>query len=487
MMAFAGGRVLFAAACVSLLALAGTNHLSTPAGSVLPTPGNLGSGTSFAKIPLGSFSKVQHIIILMMENRAYDNYFGIYCPQVTIACPSTAVDIPGSTCVPLYPTSPTGPCDTPATYNLSSSTEMGLLDLSHTWTASHTAYANGSMNGFYAAEQSRSYTFGHYNGSTIPVYWDMAEEFGLADEFFSSTLTYSLPNHWYLVAGQTPPVTLGPEYPVYTNYTYDRSYLSQSNATPTIETELLKHANVSWSYYDYPLVNYSRAITELSGINAGSAFLMWNPLAAPNESYAGSVPSHFKDRAQIFTDLTGHNLANISYVIPNGSFSDHLPSNITNGENYVSSVVNAVQASPYWNSTVVFVSWDEYGGWYDHVAPPAVDANGLGFRVPLLVFSPWTSAGLVDNRQLSFDSILHFVEWRWGLGCLTLRDCSAPLPTGFFNFGIHRNPVYFGNANNSVYPYVPPPPGPPFVLSSGQLSALSAGLSPEDETGLDWS
>lgn len=441
----------------------------------------------YGSLPIGSFAKVQHVVILMMENRAYDNYFGVYCPAAGPHCRSATPTISPSLCVPFYPSDPTGGCIRPYDENLSASTEQGLADLLHTWTASHTAYANGSMDGFYEAEQQRNYTFGHYNGSTIPVYWDIAQEFGLSDAFFSSTLTYSLPNHWYLVAGQSPAATMGPNYPVYSNLSADRAYLSEANATPTIEGELAQHPNVSWTYYDANLSSYSHAIHDLSGFDQGSAYLLWNPLAAPNESYAGSTPTHFKERASFFSDLRSGELPNISYVIPNGSFSDHLPSNITNGENYVASVINAVEASRFWNSTAIFVSWDEYGGWYDHVAPSAVDANGYGFRVPLLVVSPWTSPGLVSGRTMSFDSLLHFVEWRWGLGCLTGRDCNATLPTGFFNFGLHRAPTYFADANDSVYPYVAPPSGPPFIESAAQVASPGWDLPATLLEGVDWS
>ena len=445
------------------------------------------SAHSLTTPPIGSFAKVQHVVMLMMENRAYDNYFGAYCLTTGTHCRSATLGLSPTLCVPLFPSNPSAGCVRPYDYNLTPSTEQGLPDLIHTWAASHNAYANGSMMGFYVAEQQRNYTFGHYNGSTIPVYWDIAEEFGLADDFFSSTLTYSLPNHWYLVAGQSPSSTMGPNYPVYSNISADKLYLSQANATPSIEGELLNHPSVSWAYYDYNLSSYSHAIHDLSGTDGGSAFQLWNPLAAVNTSYTGSVPSHFRDRASFFSDLTSGQLPNVSYVIPNGSFSDHLPSNITSGEDYVASVVNAVEASPYWNSTAVFVSWDEYGGWYDHLAPSQVDANGYGFRVPLLVVSPWTSPGFVSARTLSFDSLLHFVEWRWGLGCLTNRDCNATLPTGFFNFALHRAPTYFADANNSVYPYVAPPAGPPFIEGAALVDAPGRSLPAADLAGVDWS
>ncbi len=107
----------------------------------------------------------------------------------------------------------------------------------------------------------------------------------------------------------------------------------------------------------------------------------------------------------------------------------------------------------------MFILWDDYGGFYDHVAPPSLDEDGLSFRVPLLVVSPWTAAGTVDSSELYFESLLHLVEVRWNLGCLTQRDCQAPLPTGLFNFSLDRGPVFMPSYANATYPFDPPAPG----------------------------
>jgi len=239
---------------------------------------------------------------------------------------------------------------------------------------------------------------------------------------------------------------------------------------------------VSWTYYDYALANYQHAITDLSGSDPGSAYGTWNPMAGQNLSYTGPNPCHFAPRTKVFTDVQNSTLPNISWIIPDARYSDHLPANVTYGEDFVSSIVNTVEGSAYWNNTAVFVTWDEYGGWYDHVAPPQLDQNGLALRVPLLVFSPWTSPGYIGKRTLSFDSLLAFVEWRWGLGCLTNRDCNATMPLGFFNFGIHRSPVYFASANDSVYPYVAPASGFPKV---DRLATLDKTAAITDEE-IDW-
>jgi phospholipase C len=142
-------------------------------------------------------------------------------------------------------------------------------------------------------------------------------------------------------------------------------------------------------------------------------------------------------------------------VIPGATFSDHPQlANLSNGEAYVAQTIDAVERSPDWKSTAIFLTWDEYGGWYDGVAPPKVGDLGLGIRVPLLVISPYTPLGAVVNSLGDFDSLLHFVEWRFGLGCLTTIDCDAPLPFGYFNFNqtARAQIIFPTNYTKATYP-----------------------------------
>jgi len=431
-------RVGFSLLSVGLLSLAGLWTLPAPASATTPFP------------KVGQFAQIQHVVMVMLENRAFDHYFGVYCPAKTAECPMTANGIPPNTCVPYNTHLPRQGCVRP--YNFTGA-QMSTNDLPHTWYSSHQAYDFGKMDGFYAAESKQVEAFGHYNGSTVPVYWDIAQQFGLSDAFFSSVLSYSLPNHWYFVAGQSPPSVLNLTQ-VGISVTAKHLYLDEANETQSIEQLAENNSSVSWKYYDYALVNYSKAIQIFGGNVAGSAYAVWNPLAAKNQSY--SLTQHFAPQSDFFSDVTNGTLPNITYMIPSWPYSDHPPANVTQGEDWVASISNAVARSPYWNNTAIFVTWDEYGGFYDHVAPAQVDANGLAFRVPLLVISPWTPAGYIGHHPLEFTSLLHFVEWRWNLGCLTQQDCGAALPLGFFDFTVHRNPVLFPYSDHAVYPYQPP-------------------------------
>ncbi|MCI4367456.1 MAG: hypothetical protein L3K08_06860, partial [Thermoplasmata archaeon] len=200
------------------------------------------------------WSKIRHVVILMMENHSFDNYFGTYCQSTSIHCPNTTDGIPKGTCVPMNDLNVSQGCVAPFNFTQKNLT---TVDLNHWAEAALPAWNNGSMNGFYKAEGSTMTPFGTYNGTLIPTYWDMAEEFGLADHMFSSALSYSLPNHWYLVAGNEPGVLKPLAGPLLDKkIPFHHQYLNQSNGTTTVEQELNHHKNVSWTYYDYPLSSY---------------------------------------------------------------------------------------------------------------------------------------------------------------------------------------------------------------------------------------
>jgi phospholipase C len=405
--------------------------------------------TGPARSPL---DRIDHLVFVVMENRAYDTYFGTYCQELGPNCSGIAGGLPPNTCVPLDPSSPANGCVRP--FNFSGPDALAEPNLPHGWVSSHEAYQNGSMDGFYQAENHTTETFGHLNGSTIPTYWDIAQEFGLGDSFFSSQLSFSLPNHWHLVAGSAPAIFNGPMDFVH-NATTAHTYLNEANQTPTVE-DLLQNSTVSWKYYDYGLnPTYQAAINgTIAGVSALGAFDFWNPMAAKAESYTASLRAHFVNTQNFFGDVSGGTLPQVSWLIPKSTESDHPPANVTDGERFVASAVDSVESSAYWNSTAIFVFWDDYGGFYDHVIPPQLPSIGLGFRVPLLVVSPYTPHGEIVHQFTYFDSMLRLVEWRFGLPCLTVADCSAPLPLGFFDFSMTpRAPVLFTtDVINATYP-----------------------------------
>jgi phospholipase C len=421
----------------------------------------------------GNKAQLNHIVLVVMENHAYDNFFGTYCVVLSSECPSVGNGIPPGVCLPRNLTDSSKGCVRP--FN---QTKLSIGDIPHTWIPSHTAYDLGRMDGFLPAENNTT-TLGYYNGSTVPVYWDMAQQFGLSDAFYSSALSYSLPNHWYMVAGQSPAAVMQLAPGGLKTPSLRHLYLNQSNVTPTIEEELANHPSVSWRYYEWPLATYPAAINILGDLMPGSAYAIWNPLAGRNQSY--ELTSHFASRPQFFADVGAGTLPNLAWVVPPGGSSDHPPSNLSSGQDFVASIVNSVSASPYWNSTAILVTWDDYGGFYDHVAPPPVDGFGLSFRVPLLVISPWTPAGYISHITTSFDGILRLMESRFGLGCLTARDCQAAMPMDFFDWDLHRSPIFFAGSDSAVYPFVRPAIGSP-IFSANPAQYLLDNYSSLAET-----
>ncbi len=464
------------ALAVSGLVLGGALAAPTLAG---PAPGRV------SKLALFD-SHISHIIILMQENHAYDNLFGEYCLKAGPYCSSAANGIPPGVCVPYVPSYPMFGCLKP--YNFSAAYESLPTDLPHDWNASHTAYDGGAMNGFYAAAGPPS--LGHYNASTVPVYYDLAEEYGLADDFFSGALSYSLPNHWYDLAAAPPNASLQNRLGGPAGAAIDHTYLNEANLTATIETQL-KGTGITWKYYDTRLSNYSAAIQ----VPSGSAYNYWDPLMAQAQSYAPGEASHFVDRSSFFTDARLGTLPDISFVIPDVADSDHPPENITAGQTWVASVVDALEASPEWNSSVLFITWDEYGGFYDHVRPPDVSSAGEGFRVPLIAVSPWARQGYVDPKNLTFESLLHLTQKRFSLGCLGPQDCEAKLPLKMFNFNrpTPRAPIYISPFANASYPMplessgaLPPFYGP-YVPPPGTGVGMSVAEAEFADPSVDWS
>ena len=444
---------------------------------------SIGAASQLTPAQLGFMTHIDHIIFVVLENHAYDNYFGTYCTVKSSLCPFVANGIPPGTCVPKNPAVPSAGCVKPFNFTAAN---WSTHDMGHFYTNSEEAWNHGSMNGFYIAERSGCTTcgiglnpFGHYNGTTAPIYWDLAEEFSLDDNFFSSTLDYSLPNHWHIVAGQAPQVVLenatSPPPDSVTNVSRvvstDHLYLNESNHTESVE-DLLLNSSVSWKYYDFTLGQYGKAIK--IALNAdrtqiesyGTAYAYFNPQAAKAESYNISFAEHFVPNQQFYWDAHNGTLPDISWVIPPGQDSDHPPDNSTLAQGWLASVVDAVEASPDWNTTAMFITWDDYGGFYDHVDPPAWESQQLGFRVPLLVVSPWVDKGYVDSTMGFFESVLHLMEWRFKLGCISVLDCSAPLPLGAFDWKrpVPRTPIMFPtNESLASYPFNPKWNGPAVI------------------------
>ena len=244
------------------------------------------------------------------------------------------------------------------------------------------------------------YTLSYYDYHEIPNYWEYARSFTLCDNFFSSLSGPSEPNHLYTVAAQSggmvnnPPEGIKEEDGVYT--------------FPTM-AELLESSKVSWKYYD-----------EKANPKKHS---LWNPMPGFRSFQENpGLMSHVVSLDNFYQDVAGDDFPEVSWIVPIGKDSEHPPASVTVGMWHVTDLVNAIMKSKHWADTAIIVTWDDFGGFYDHVPPPETDAYGFGPRVPTLVISPYAKKGFVNHTQFDFTSPLKLIEGRFGLESLTERD-----------------------------------------------------------------
>jgi phospholipase C len=338
----------------------------------------------------GNSTPIQHIVILVQENHAFDNYFGTY-PGANGLNATVALPVEKGSNVTVSP------------FHLSS---LGGFSLDASKGAAREAYDNGTMDGFVSAEHTND-TMGYYDSRDIPYYWDYASQFVLVDNFFTSVMGPSLPNHLYLIAGQSG------------NLTGNARNIKLS--FPVIMDEL-DSGGITWKYYsgsarDFARFNQTNPLPAFTSFQTNTSRLQ---NLAPNSAFT--------------SDIRNGTLPNVTWVMPMASQDEEPPHDVTAGEHYVVSTINTIMQSKYWNSTAIFVTWDDWGGWYDHIAPPQLDYFGLGFRVPCLVISPYAKQGFVDHTQTDFTSILKFIETDYSLPPLTSRDAAASSMQEAFDF-----------------------------------------------------
>ena len=348
---------------------------------------------------------IKHVIYIVKENRTFDQYFGLY--------PGANGTTRGRTRTGWRPLARGIPQTLPH-------------DLQHSYRAALTAWDHGRMDGFARVDDwAKRYAYSEALPRDIPNYWGWARDFVLGDNFFSSAMGPSFPNHLYTIAAQSVlthdnparrggsgPWTWGCDAP---SYVYVRRYERTGRvnwARPCFglhsEAALLNAKGISWAYY---------AATK------GEKGYLWSAFDAVRSVRRTSQwHRHVRAVDGLLPDVRAGKLPAVTWVTPVRSLSEHPDFNECLGENWTTRVIDAVMRSPLWRSTAIFLTWDDWGGFYDHVPPPRVDGFGLGFRVPLLVISPYARRGLVDHHRAEFSSVLRFVEENWGLSALTPRD-----------------------------------------------------------------
>jgi phospholipase C len=262
---------------------------------------------------------------------------------------------------------------------------------------------------------------GYHTGADIPNYWSYARRFVLQDHMYESVISWSLPAHLYLVSEWSAhckndhPMSCHNEHRQPGNPPgFGRGHNRPPEYAWTDLTYLMYKHHVSWRYYisdgTEPDCRAAGAVVCPPVKQSATSPGIWNPLLWFTTVHQDRQMHDIQSLSEFSTAVRRGNLPAVSWIIPNDHVSEHPPQLISTGQSYVTTLINAIMRSPDWNSTAIFVTWDDWGGFYDHVPPPHVDGNGYGIRVPGLVISPYAKQGYIDHQTLSFDAYAKFIE-----------------------------------------------------------------------------
>jgi phospholipase C len=415
-----GGVCVGAVAVLILAACAGRPSVAPASSGMLALlPGALGSREAGPpRAHRNATTPIQHVVFIVQENRTPDNLFQGYPGADTVA---SGLNSKGQT-IALQP--------------IAMSKEP--YDLDNAATGFFPAYDHGKMDGF-----DHVAIFGAHSGYPNPQYayvprsesepyFDIASQYVLGDRMFASQLDASFTSHQYVVAGYASHAVNYPQGPWHcgggpqnkiATLTQQRGYgptIPACMDNPTLGDEL-DGAGLSWRYY-------AGALNTTGGLWSGYGAIR-HIRFGPDWKNVKSPPGRF------LVDIKNGTLSNVTWITPTWHNSDHASTQSATGPHWVTSLVNAIGRSKFWNTTAIFVMWDDWGGWYDHVKPPLVDYDGLGIRVPLLIISPYAKQGYVTHIQYEHGSILRFIEDNWGLKQLSASDARANDPaTDAFNW-----------------------------------------------------
>jgi phospholipase C len=363
--------------------------------------------TVYSAPPPGPAGVIQHVVVIMQENRSFDNLFNGFPGADTVQSGRSYGNIVQLQPVPL---------------------EQGT-DVDHTHPGWWKDWDGGLMDGFthpYATYPAPNFPYAYVPQSETVPDWTLAQNFTLADRMFQSNTGPSFVAHQYMIAGQSQEADESPNFgalsgdwgcddqPGTTVDVLGPNGTDLPGVFPCFDYQtlgdLLDAQGVTWRYY---------------APSPGDVGYEWSAYDAIRHIRFG--PDWTKDvitpSPQILTDVANGTLAAVTWVVPDLPYSDHASSEATDeGPSWVADVVNAIGESSFWDSTAILISWDDWGGWYDHVNPPQVDPMGLGFRVPLIVVSPWAKHGYISPQQHEFGSFLHFTEEAFNLPSLGTRD-----------------------------------------------------------------
>ena len=376
-------------------------------------------------------NQINHIVFLIKENRTYDNMFGAYdTHNGSATCTLSNGQVVAMQRAPdRYP-----------------------RDIGHSSSNAQLAADDGKMDRFdliglatptTADARGDLLTCSQFTSADIPNYYSYAQHFALGAMMFSSLIGPSFPNHLVTIAADSHGVINNPVDPLHplthswgcdaadTEDDVEQVQVIQSNGTisnqfPCFTTfitmaDTLDNAGVTWKYYAPPISDPG---------------YIWSTFDAISHVRHGPDWNNVVNTSNFITDVQNNQLPSVSWVVTPYWQSEHPPESICDGENTTVAELNAIMSNPnIWNSTAVFIVWDDFGGIYDHIPPPpSVDGFRFGPRVPMLIISPYAKAGYISTTQYEFSSILKFIEERFNLNALSSRDTGANDTTDSFNF-----------------------------------------------------
>ncbi|HEV3092224.1 MAG TPA: alkaline phosphatase family protein [Candidatus Cybelea sp.] len=377
----------------------------------------------------GSIHTIRHVVIIMQENRSFDTYFGTF---------------PGADGIPMRNGVPTV-CVNDPKRNVCVRPYLDTGDRDrggpHSARASQLDVDGGKMDGFIESSHrarkrcsdpdapncfGTTDVMGYHDGRQIPNYWRYARDFVLQDKLFEPNASWSLPQHLFMVSewsawcmrlGDPPSCTNELQYPDYPSDFQRNNRRAHTAGRPdyawTDLTYLLHGRHVSWAYY-------VMAGTEPDCANDAESCAsvpqhaktpgIWNVLPSFDTVKKDGELGNIRDLRDFYIAARNGTLPSVVWICPANVYSEHPPASIAAGQAYVTGLVNALMRSPDWKSTAIFLTWDDWGGFYDHVSPPRVDENGYGIRVPGIVISPYARRGFIDHQTLSHDAYVKFIE-----------------------------------------------------------------------------
>jgi phospholipase C len=336
--------------------------------AALLTPGMWRSVSAAAPPRSQATLPLEHVIISCQENRSFDHYFG-FAPQVQVAGfgPSASYAQPDGHGGQVKP------------YEF---TALSTADVGHSWTAVHGEWHNGAMDGFYTTDGIDA--MGYYTSAELPFYYSLLDQFTLCGNYFCSLLGPTWPNRFYFAAGTSGGIT--------TNGVWGYGVFDYP-----IILDLLDAAGVTWKVYNntWDSVPFG---------NTDNVFVFW-------KRYAHDKRTH-GTRGDYFSDLKHGRLPQVSWIIPSFArgLDEHPPADVSIGMGIQEDLITALRESSAWDRSAFLLTYDEHGGYFDHVAPPQLDAFGLGIRVPMWVISPLAKRGHIEGTVYEHTSTVKFLE-----------------------------------------------------------------------------